>query len=92
MNPSNGSFQMLERASRIEKTSRFVMSVEIDDKGEPIDITAKEYQKAVLRKRSAKRYNVQSFAARHTDKRLASTQLQLIKARLAEKALILLSE
>ncbi len=28
----------------IEKASRFVMSVEIDEKGQPIDITAKEFK------------------------------------------------
>lgn len=31
-----------------EKTAKFVMSVEIDGKGEPIDITAREYQEGPL--------------------------------------------
>lgn len=34
----------------IQVTSKFVMSVEIDKKGEPIDITAKEYVKSGMSK------------------------------------------
>ncbi|TCQ80261.1 hypothetical protein EDF68_103315 [Ochrobactrum sp. BH3] len=47
-------FKCWNAPAGIEKTSRFVMSVEIDDKGEPIDITAKEYQKSRFAKEVGK--------------------------------------
>lgn len=38
----------------IEKASRFLMSVEIDEKGQPIDISATEYQKSRFAKEVGK--------------------------------------